>query len=311
MAPVQAVTPSMGHPNNASMLTMKRRLLIKRKQRLLFCILRNWILILLVFVALIAVILMLIMLLQPCSVVIIPLDTTIVDTLQTRNILETHSCRVKTGNSNESFEPVCGKFTKEIKVFRCSDPLCFDTNNQTTRDRTACVRSNCSEKKCIHDDSSLYRDTYVASIDGDVRNDQVCLRYAVTCSQTRQTDCIASITCQSVLDQQTTTKQYCENITKTYCKSPITNNIYEPTKAGCKQEQVCSVCVMNNDNNVKHPLPCRPGLSTVRRTVVPLNSSCETLKTQSDFDALLLFDFSGSLFCKRPRVRLQALLVVE
>ena len=77
MAPVQAVTSPIGHPNNASMLTMKRRLLIKRKQRLLFCILRNWILILLdIFVALIAVILMLIpMLLQPCSVVIIPLDT--------------------------------------------------------------------------------------------------------------------------------------------------------------------------------------------------------------------------------------------
>ena len=90
MVPVQDVTSSIDHPNNANMFTKKRRLLIKRKQRLLFCILRNWVLILLVFVALIAVILMLIMLLQPCSVVIIPLDTTIVDTLQTRNTIETH-----------------------------------------------------------------------------------------------------------------------------------------------------------------------------------------------------------------------------
>ena len=200
------------------------------------------------------------------------------------------------GNTNENFQPVCRKSTKEITVSKCSEPVCFDDSNLITRDRTACARSNCSTKTCVQYYSGFHRETYTTSIDGNAKKDKVCLRYASTCLQTRQTKCVASKKCQSLVDQQTVTDQYCKNITKTYCKSPITNNIYEPTMTGCKREQVCSLCVMNKDNNLKHPLPCRPGISTARRTAVPLNSSCETLVTQSDFDALLLFDFSGSLF---------------
>ena len=230
----------------------RRRSSIKRKQLLLFCILRNWVLLFFVVISLIALIVMVTLFLQPCSNILIPYVTEIVDTLQTRNVLEYHTCYNENG-SYAKLSPTCNSVTsKTIDVIKCTLPKCLDIKNQTTHNLNECRRTNCTVPKCIlynkgdNDNKEL---VVSSSLDGDASN--ICMKYSSKCFQMRTNKCIITKKCQSKADQSIITNRYCKNITNSYCRSQVTNmtippSFISPNKTiNCPNENVCSICFIS------------------------------------------------------------------
>ena len=81
--------------------------------------------------------------------------------------------------------------------------------------------------------------------------------------------------------------------TAEYCVHPLTN-VSTVKNGSCPNVPVCEVCVNNADPTIRRPPPCNDG-ELLNRTVQPANGVCPSVRQQSDFDGLLLIDFSASL----------------